>query len=198
MRKIITIIQHHFLLKLFPVWTLRHMGMEIGDNCYIDRHIFIPSEPYLIKVGNNVGITSGVHLHTHGGARAVRQSARLRRFRKNHNRRSRLYRKRSANNAVSDHWRRQFGCSWSHCDKIRPETHGRRRQSRPCHLHGRRILRKKPEIQHAQQRHGLRPEKEIAAFSPRRQIHEEKVHAILTHACPQHRQANSKQNNIKP
>jgi len=71
MRKIITIIQNHFLLKLFPVWTLRRMGMEIGDNCYIDRHIFIPSEPYLIKVGNNVGITSGVHLHTHGGARVL-------------------------------------------------------------------------------------------------------------------------------
>lgn len=71
MRKIITIIQNHFLLKLFPIWTLRRMGMEIGNNCYIDRHIFIPSEPYLIKVGNNVGITSGVHLHTHGGARVL-------------------------------------------------------------------------------------------------------------------------------
>ena len=168
------------MLKLFPIWTLRRMGMEIGDNCYIDRHIFIPSEPYLIKVGNNVGITSGVHLHTHGGARVLYDKVPdYDRFRENHNRRSCLHRKRSANNAGSHHWRRQFGCSWSHCDKIRPETHGRRRQSRPCHLHSRRILRKKPEIQHAQQRHGLCTKKEIAAFSPRRQVHEEKIHATL-------------------
>ena len=162
------------MLKLFPVWTLRRMGMEIGDNCYIDRHIFIPSEPYLIKVGNNVGITSGVHLHTHGGARV-------------------LYDKVPDYGAfgkitIEDLAYIGSGAQimpgvtigeGSHCDKIRPETHCRRRQSRPCHLHGRRILRKKPEIQHAQQRHGLRPEKEIAALSSRRQVHEEKIHATL-------------------
>lgn len=49
----------------------RHIGVHIGKNCYIATRNF-SSEPYLITIGNNVRLTLGVSIHTHGGANAVR------------------------------------------------------------------------------------------------------------------------------
>ena len=49
----------------------RHIGVTIGNNCYIGTRNW-PSEAYLITIGNNVGITDGVSIHTHGGGRVLR------------------------------------------------------------------------------------------------------------------------------
>ena len=49
----------------------RHIGVTIGKNCYIDTKNW-SSEPYLVKIGDNVGLTHCVSIHTHGGGRSVR------------------------------------------------------------------------------------------------------------------------------
>lgn len=51
----------------------RHIGVTIGEKCLIDTRNF-PSEPYLITIGNNVQITHGVSIHTHGGGHAIRRT----------------------------------------------------------------------------------------------------------------------------
>jgi len=43
------------------------LGVQIGDGCSIGTKCF-GSEPYLIKIGNNVQITSNVKFVNHGGA----------------------------------------------------------------------------------------------------------------------------------
>lgn len=50
----------------------RHIGVTIGKNCLIDTRNW-SSEPYLITIGNNVQVTRGVSIHTHGGGNAVRE-----------------------------------------------------------------------------------------------------------------------------
>ena len=45
----------------------RKKGVHIGSNCEIYRTVQFGSEPYLITIGNNVRITSGVRLITHDG-----------------------------------------------------------------------------------------------------------------------------------
>ena len=54
-----------------PLSYARHIGVEIGDNCLVNTRNW-PSEPYLVKVGNHVQLTSGVSIHCHGGGQAVR------------------------------------------------------------------------------------------------------------------------------
>lgn len=49
----------------------RFLGAKIGDKCNIISRNF-PSESYLITIGNNVAVTSGVYMHTHGGSRVAR------------------------------------------------------------------------------------------------------------------------------
>lgn len=49
-----------------PEQYARHIGVAIGDNCFIATRNF-SSEPYLIKIGNNVQVTNNVSIHTHGG-----------------------------------------------------------------------------------------------------------------------------------
>lgn len=44
----------------------RRIGVSIGNECKIKTRNF-GSEPYLITIGNNVQITSGVKFFTHGG-----------------------------------------------------------------------------------------------------------------------------------
>ena len=56
-----------------PQRQARHLGVEIGKNCVIYTRNW-PSEGYLVKIGNNVAITHGVSIHTHGGGRVVRKS----------------------------------------------------------------------------------------------------------------------------
>lgn len=63
----------YWLYVANPIAYARHIGVVIGDNCLIDTRGW-SSEPYLIKIGNNVQITRGVSIHTHGGGHAFRQS----------------------------------------------------------------------------------------------------------------------------
>ena len=49
----------------------RHLGIKIGENCFISTREW-STEPYLITIGNNVQITRGVSVHTHGGGHVVR------------------------------------------------------------------------------------------------------------------------------
>lgn len=49
--------------KLMSKW-FRHYGMKVGDNCTICCNI-MPSEPYLITIGDNVTISAPVQLLTH-------------------------------------------------------------------------------------------------------------------------------------
>lgn len=50
----------------------RHIGVNIGENCFISTRNF-GTEPYLITIGDNVQITRGVHIFTHGGGNSVRK-----------------------------------------------------------------------------------------------------------------------------
>ena len=65
------------LIELYKkhVWSLekqaRKAGVKMGEKNFI-RSRFWSSEPYLITVGSNCAITSGVKFFTHGGARAAR------------------------------------------------------------------------------------------------------------------------------
>ena len=49
----------------------RKAGVNMGDNNFIASR-FWSSEAYLISIGSNCGITSGVKMFTHGGARILR------------------------------------------------------------------------------------------------------------------------------
>lgn len=44
----------------------RHLGVRIGQHCLISTRYW-SSEPYLIRIGNNVQVTDNVSFHTHGG-----------------------------------------------------------------------------------------------------------------------------------
>lgn len=57
---------------VLPVKYARHIGVTIGENCHIATRNW-SSEPYLIKIGNNVQVTSGCYFHTHGGAQVARR-----------------------------------------------------------------------------------------------------------------------------
>lgn len=55
-----------------PLRYARHIGVKIGDNNFIRTKDF-GTEPYLVEIGNNVQITAGVKIHTHGGAHVARK-----------------------------------------------------------------------------------------------------------------------------
>ena len=44
----------------------RHIGVKIGNGCLIDTRNW-SSEPDLIRIDDNVQITRGVSIYTHGG-----------------------------------------------------------------------------------------------------------------------------------
>lgn len=50
-----------------PVKRARLLGVKVGENTMISSNVFFSSEPYLIEIGNNCQITSGVVINTHGG-----------------------------------------------------------------------------------------------------------------------------------
>lgn len=56
-----------------PIDYARHIGVSIGHNCFIATRNW-PTEPYLVSIGNNVQITNGVSIHTHGGGNSVRKN----------------------------------------------------------------------------------------------------------------------------
>ena len=46
---------------------LRSEGVAIGKNCVINKDVNFGTEPYLITIGDNVRVTTGVKLITHDG-----------------------------------------------------------------------------------------------------------------------------------
>ncbi len=50
-----------------PIRYWREKGLVIGDGCEVYPSAYFGSEPYLITVGNNVRINSGVNFVTHDG-----------------------------------------------------------------------------------------------------------------------------------
>ena len=62
------------LIKIIsPVRQARLIGVNLGSNCLIYRSMEWPSEPYLVTIGNNVQLTRGVAIHTHGGGNVIRR-----------------------------------------------------------------------------------------------------------------------------
>ena len=62
------------LVKMIsPVRHARMIGVTLGENCLIYRSVEWPSEPYLVTIGDNVQLTRGVAIHTHGGGNVVRR-----------------------------------------------------------------------------------------------------------------------------
>lgn len=62
------------LVKLLsPVRYARMIGVNLGENCLVYRSMEWPSEPYLVTIGNNVQLTKGVAIHTHGGGNVIRR-----------------------------------------------------------------------------------------------------------------------------
>lgn len=70
------ILKHYFEAirnrMMSPESYARHIGVTIGKNCLIHTRNW-PTEPYLITIGDNVQITHGVSIHTHGGGQVLRR-----------------------------------------------------------------------------------------------------------------------------
>lgn len=62
-----------FIKIISPVKHARMIGVNLGSNCLIYRSVEWPSEPFLLTIGNNVRLTRGVSIHTHGGGNVVRR-----------------------------------------------------------------------------------------------------------------------------
>lgn len=56
-----------------PVRHARLIGVNLGKNTLVYRSMEWPSEPYLITIGDNVQLTRGVAIHTHGGGNIIRR-----------------------------------------------------------------------------------------------------------------------------
>ena len=57
-------------LSLYPKGIIRFYrkrGMKIGSNCEINKSLNVITEPYLVRLGDHVRITSGVKFITHDG-----------------------------------------------------------------------------------------------------------------------------------
>ena len=57
----------------------KYLGVKFGDNCRIYT-IHFGSEPFLISIGNNVTVTSGVKFITHDGSTWLMRDQKGRRF----------------------------------------------------------------------------------------------------------------------
>ena len=74
--KIIGIFRKLFLLiyfKISPIKCSRFMGVQIGENCriYGNSPNMWGTEPFLIKIGDNVHITDGCSFITHDGGTLI-------------------------------------------------------------------------------------------------------------------------------
>jgi acetyltransferase-like isoleucine patch superfamily enzyme len=58
----------------------RYKGVKVGENCRILTGKSFGSEPWLISIGNNVTITSGVFLLTHDGSMCLFNDEKGRRY----------------------------------------------------------------------------------------------------------------------
>lgn len=73
-RKLINKIEFLLCSREQYIQILRRGGVTIGEDCYIEKDTLFGSEPYLIKLGNSVRISSGVKFVTHdGGMWALRK-----------------------------------------------------------------------------------------------------------------------------
>jgi len=70
MKKIITIL--YYLRIISSKFYAKHIGVSFGNDCDF-QHIYFPSEPYLLEIGNHVQITSGTRLFTHSGGWVLRE-----------------------------------------------------------------------------------------------------------------------------
>jgi len=63
------IIQNFFPDRLAEAWIdrLRERGVRIGEGCLIYTEEFL-NEPYLVNIGDNVGVSVGTRFITHDGA----------------------------------------------------------------------------------------------------------------------------------
>ncbi len=61
------------------VWFGRKLGVQIGNHCRIYSTRF-GSEPFLINIGNNVTVTSGVSFITHDGSTGLARDEKGRRY----------------------------------------------------------------------------------------------------------------------
>lgn len=64
---------HQLINIISPIKYARMIGVNLGKNCLIYRSVEWPSEPYLVTIGDNVQLTRGVAIHTHGGGHTVRR-----------------------------------------------------------------------------------------------------------------------------
>ena len=55
-----------------PIQYAKHIGVKVGDNTLIATRNW-PTEPYLITIGDNVQVTTGVSMYTHGGVQSIRE-----------------------------------------------------------------------------------------------------------------------------
>lgn len=62
----------YWQLIVSPEKYARHLGVRIGQHCLISTRYW-SSEPYLIRIGNNVQVTDNVSFHTHGGGNCIRK-----------------------------------------------------------------------------------------------------------------------------
>ena len=65
--KMIDYIIQYIMPTGYRIKHLRNKGLRIGNGCEIYRSVNFGSEPYLISIGNDVRITSGVKFCTHDG-----------------------------------------------------------------------------------------------------------------------------------
>jgi len=80
MFRLISKIKSYFILYFQGgVAYAKHLGVKIGENCRIYTTYF-GSEPFLITIGNNVTITSGVKFLTHDGSTWLMRDQKGRRF----------------------------------------------------------------------------------------------------------------------
>jgi acetyltransferase-like isoleucine patch superfamily enzyme len=77
--KLKKIIDFFFLLTKNGVSYARYKGVKTGQNCRIYTTNF-GSEPFLITIGNNVTVTSGVKFITHDGSTWLMRDEKGRRF----------------------------------------------------------------------------------------------------------------------
>jgi acetyltransferase-like isoleucine patch superfamily enzyme len=63
-RLFLTKIKHYTCSDLI-IDHLRRVGAEIGDNCYLFSDSLETTEPYLIKIGDNVTVAGGTRFITH-------------------------------------------------------------------------------------------------------------------------------------
>lgn len=75
--KIRLFIRQAYILFIGNESYAKQLGVSIGTGCEIYNEVSWGSEPYLIKIGNNVRITNGVKFVTHDGGMWVLRKMKL-------------------------------------------------------------------------------------------------------------------------